>query len=250
MTFNYALSSWLLPPTSLIAATLIGVLMLRRRRRIMGLVLIVGSQLLLLALSTPVVANALVRTLEPPPASIEQIKRAQAIVVLGGGRNLGSPEWGGETVNDYTLRRARYGARLARETGLPLYVSGGKPGGGELAEGTMMNELFTREFNVPVKWIDAAAETTREQALIAAQELRPQRVSRVALVTDAVHMPRAQRAFELAGLAVIPAPTGYSAQRPFAPYQLIPGPVALLHSHIALREWASQLHYHVLHLID
>ena len=155
MTFNYALSSLLLPPTSLIALTLLGVFMLKRRR-IAGLVLIVGSQLLLLALSTPVVANAIVRTLEPPPAAIDEVKRAQAIVVLGGGRNLGSPEWGGETVNDYTLRRARYGARLARETGLPLYVSGGKPTGGESAEGTLMRGLLTSELGVPVKWVETS----------------------------------------------------------------------------------------------
>ena len=249
MTFNYTLSSLLLPPTSLIALTIIGAIALKRRRAF-GLVLTVGSQLLLLALSLPVVANALVRSLEPLPASIDQIKRAQAIVVLGGGRNLGAPEWGGETVNDYTLRRARYGARLARESGLPVYVSGGRPTGGQLAEGTLMRELIAREFNSPVKWVEAASETTREQALMAAQDLKPQQISRIALVTDAVHMPRAQRAFELAGLAVTPAPTGYTAQRPFAPYQLIPGPAALLHSHIALREWASQLHHYVLAMVE
>jgi len=249
VTFNYALSSVLLPPTSLIALTLLGVLMLKRRRTT-GLTLIVCSQVLLAAFSMPVVANALGRSLEPPPVLIEQIKRAQAIVVLGGGRNLGSPEWGGETVNDYTLRRTRYGARLARETGLPVYVSGGKPTGGQLAEGTLMRELMAREFNEPVKWVDAAAETTREQALIVARDLKAQQIGRIALVTDAVHMPRAQRAFELAGLAVISAPTGYTAQRPFAPYQLIPGPAALRHSHVALREWASQLHYHFLALVD
>lgn len=245
MTFNYALSSWVLPPTLLIVLTLIGVLLLKRRQGI-GLALIVGSQLLLLALSMPVVANALVSTLEPPPASIEAVKRTQAIIVLGGGRNRGSPEWGGESVNDYTLRRARYGASLARETGLPLYVSGGKPDGGESAEGALMRELLTREFSVPVRWVEAASETTREQALFTARDLRPQQITHVTLVTDAVHMPRAQRAFELAGLSVIPAATGYSGQRPFAPYQLIPGPVALRESHIALREWASQLHHHVL----
>jgi len=249
VTFNYALSDLLLPPTSLIVLTLLGVLMLKRRR-IAGVALIVSSQVLFLALSTPVVANALVRSLEPLPVLIEEVKRAQAIVVLGGGRNLGSPEWGGETVNDYTLRRTRYGARLARETGLPVYVSGGKPTGGQLAEGTLMRELMAREFNAPVKWVDAAAETTREQALIVARDLKGQQISRIALVTDAVHMPRAQRAFELAGLAVVSAPTGYTAKRPFAPYQLIPGPAALLQSHVALREWGSQLHHHVLALVD
>jgi uncharacterized SAM-binding protein YcdF (DUF218 family) len=249
VTFNYALSSLLLPPTSLIALTLVGVLMLRRRR-LAGIMLIVGSQLLLLALSTPVVANAITRTLEPPPAAIEEIKRAQAIVVLGGGRNLASPEWGGETVNDYTLRRARYGARLARETGLPVYVSGGRPAGGESAEGTLMRGLLASELGVPVKWVEAASETTREQAQMAARDLRPQQVNRIALVTDAVHMPRARRAFELEGLVVIPAPTGYTGQRPFAMYQLIPGSSAMLHSHVALREWVSQLHHRVLTLLD
>ena len=249
MTLNYALSNVLLPPTSLIGLTIIGVLALRRRRAL-GLMLIVGSQLLLLALSMPVVANALVRSLEPPPSTINQLKGAQAIVVLGGGRNLGSPEWGGETINDYTLRRARYGAQLARETGLPVYVSGGKPTGGQFAEGTLMRELIAGEFKQPVKWVEAASETTRDQAQITARDLRPQQISRIALVTDAVHMPRAQRAFELAGLAVIAAPTGYTGQRPFAPYQLIPGPIPLRESHVAIREWISQLHHHVLALVD
>lgn len=249
MTFNYALSSWLLPPASLIILALIGVLLLKRRRKT-GITLIVVSQLLLFALSMPVIANALAGTLEPPPASIEDIKRAQAIVVLGGGRNRGALEWGGETVNASTLQRVRYGARLARETGLPLYVSGGKPDGGEYAEGTLMRDLISREFSVPVKWVDAVADTTRDNARMAAQDLKPLGITRVALVTDAVHMPRSRRVFELSGLAVIPAPTGYTGQRPFAPYQLVPGPSALRESHIALREWASQMHHHILALID
>ena len=245
MTFNYALSSWLLPPTSLIVLTLIGVLMLKRRRRT-GFALIVGSQVLLFALSMPVVANALVRTLEPPPASIEDVKRAQAIVVLGGGRNRGAPEWNGETVNALTLQRVRYGARLARDSGLPLYVTGGKPDGGGFAEGTLMRDLITREFNVAVKWADVLANTTRDNAKMAAQDLTPLGITRVTLVTDAVHMPRATRVFERNGLSVVPAPTGYTGQRPFAMYQLVPGPSALRESHTALREWASQLHHHVL----
>ncbi|MEP6609162.1 MAG: YdcF family protein [Burkholderiaceae bacterium] len=242
MTFNYALSALLLPPTSLIVLTLIGAFMVRRRRAA-GLALIVGSQLLLLALSTPVVANALMSTLEPPPATIDAIRGTQAIVVLGGGRNLASPEWGGETVNDATLRRARYGAKLARETGLALYVSGGKPDGGLAAEGTLLHDVLEREFNVSVRWVETSSETTRQQAQLTAQDLIPLQITRIALVTDALHMPRARRAFERAGFSVAPAPTSYGGQRPFAPYQLIPGPGSLRDSHMALREWASQLHH-------
>lgn len=242
MTFNYALSDLVLPPTSLVAATLLGVVLLKRQRAL-AIALIAASQLLLLALSLPVVANALARTLEPPPVSAELLKGAQAIVILGGGRNRGAPEWGGETVKSYTLQRVRYGARLARETALPVYVTGGKPDGGEHAEGALMRDVLVREFNVPVRWIDTDANTTGENAAMAARDLKPAGISRVALVTDAMHMPRSQRAFEQFGFEVIACPTAYAGQRPFRPSQLVPGVAALHLSSSALREWISQAYY-------
>jgi uncharacterized SAM-binding protein YcdF (DUF218 family) len=242
VTLSYILSSIILPPTSLILLTLAGILLLRYRRGI-AIVLIAVSQLTLLLLATPAIANALARTLEPAPLAANGLKAAQAIVVLGGGRNRGAPEWGGETVNLFTLQRLRYAARLARESGLPVYVTGGKPGGGEFAEGTLMADVLAREFSVAVQWIDTAADTTRENALMAARDLKPQRIERVVLVTTALHMPRSVRAFEQAGIAVIPAATDYVGQRPFAPYQLVPGPGALHQSHQALREWLSGFYY-------
>jgi uncharacterized SAM-binding protein YcdF (DUF218 family) len=242
VTFNYALSDLVLPPTSLVVATLLGVALLRHRRRL-GITLIAVSQLALLALSLPIVANALARTLEPPPVNSRQLQGAQAIVILGGGRNRGAPEWGGETVKTFTLQRLRYGARLARETGLPVYVTGGKPDGGEHAEGSLMRDVLVREFNVPVRWIDTDAETTGESAKTAVRDLKPAGISRVALVTDAMHMPRSQRAFMQLGFEVIACPTAYAGQRPFAPSQLVPGVGALYLSHAALREWISQAYY-------
>lgn len=242
MTFNYALSDVVLPPTSLIALTLVGVVLLRRRRTL-GLALILSSQLLLLALSLPVVANALARSLEPPPVTAAQLKQAQAIVILGGGRNRGSPEWGGETVKTYTLQRLRYGARLARETGLPIYVSGGKPDGGHHTEGELMRDVLVKDYHLDVRWVDTTANTTGENALIAAKDLKAERLSRVALVTDAVHMPRSRQVFEAAGLEVIACPTAYAGQRPFGPYQLVPGVAALQLSQAALREWVSRGYY-------
>ncbi len=93
MTLNYALSDVVLPPTSLVLLTIAG-LALVRRRRALGLTLALGSQLLLLALAMPVVANALARSLEPPPVTAAQLSRAQAIVILAGGNNRGSPGMG------------------------------------------------------------------------------------------------------------------------------------------------------------
>lgn len=242
MTPSYLLSALVLPPTSLIALTLIGVALLKRSRG-PAIGLIVASQLTLFALSTPALANVLARALEPAPLAADALHDAQAIVVLGGGRNRGAPEWGGEAVNSPTLQRLRYAARLARDSGLPVYVTGGKPDGGELAEGALMNGVLTGEFGMPVRWIDVKADTTRENALYAARDLKPAGVRRVALVTTAMHMPRARRAFERAGFIVVPAATDYMGQRPFAAYQLVPGPIALRQSHLALREWVSDLYY-------
>jgi uncharacterized SAM-binding protein YcdF (DUF218 family) len=242
VSFNYALSDLVLPPTSLVLLALAAVLLLRRRRAL-ALTVIVVSQLALLALSMPVIANALLRTLEPPPLAHEALRDAQAIVVLGGGRNRGAPEYGGETVNDFTLARLRYGARLARASGLPLYVTGGKPSGGIEPEGSLMRDLLDREFGVPVRWVDNDANTTRENAQMAARDLAGAGIRRIALVTDAMHMPRSARAFATQGFNVIPAATGYAGQRPFAPYQLVPGAKHLWLSQMALREWASQLVY-------
>ena len=47
-------------------------------------------------------------------------------------------------------------------------------------------------------------------------------ISRIYLVTHAWHMPRAQAAFEYAGFAVIPAPTGYAVKRNRPPEDFVP----------------------------
>lgn len=239
MTPNYVLSDLVLPPTSLIALSLLGLLLMRRRRAL-GIALIAVSQLALLALSVPVVAMALARTLEPPPVQPAQLEKAEAIVILAGGSNRGSPEWGGETVKTYTLQRVRYGAHLARRTGLPVYVTGGTPAGGNLAEATLMKDVLEREFAVPVRRAEVESDTTAENARFTARDLKAAGISRVALVTDAVHMPRSQRAFERAGLQVIACPTAYAGQRPFQPWQLVPSPAALHLAHGALREWVAR----------
>lgn len=239
MTLNYALSDLVLPPTLLVVLAIVGVMVLRRRRAL-GLTLILGSQLLLLALSMPLVALALARTLEPPPVTPAQLKRAQAIVILAGGNNRGAPEWGGETVKTYTLQRVRYGARLARETGLPILVTGGRPEGSRRAEADLMREVLVNEYGLEVRWAELASTTTGENAVLTAAMLKREGVTRVALVTDAIHMPRSRQAFEAAGLEVIACPTAYAGQRQFAMYQLVPGPIALQLSNYALREWVSR----------
>jgi uncharacterized SAM-binding protein YcdF (DUF218 family) len=206
----------------------------------LAIAIVVTSQLALIACTMPAVAGAIARPLEPPPLALDSLKRAQAIVILGGGINRSAVEWGGESVNDFTLQRVRYGAYLARASGLPVYLTGGVPAEAKHSESSLMAEVLARDYGIRARWIDHSAETTRGNATMAARDLKPLGIERVALVTTAIHMPRSRRAFEVAGLSVVSAPTDYAAQRTFSPSQLIPSVSALYVSHYALREWISR----------
>lgn len=244
-SYTYLLSAVVLPPTSLVLLTLLGLALLRARPRV-AIFLIAFSQFALLALATPAVARLIAGPLEPPPITAEDLKRGQAIVILAGGLNRNAIEWGGETVNDYTLQRVRYGADLARRSGLPVYVTGGVPGEARHAESELMADVLRRDYGIVPRWVDRAAETTRGNAQMAARDLKPLGITRIVLVTTAFHMPRAKHAFEAAGLTVIPAPTHYVAQRPFSFGQLVPGAGALVVSYLSLREWVSRGWYRLL----
>lgn len=58
-------------------------------------------------------------------------------------------------------------------------------------------------------WVEDRSGSTYENALFSAEILHEKSVKRILLVTDAVHMFRAQRAFEKLGIQVIPAPCGF-----------------------------------------
>lgn len=241
-TTSYVLGQLALPPTSLVVAALAGVL-LALRTRAAGIALAVLSLLSLSALSTTYVAQALMRTLEPPPLQAAQYIGPQAIVILAGGRVRASPDWGGDTVNAASLRRLRYGAHLAHQARLPVLLAGGNPERRALPEAQLMATVLEREFGVRPRWIEDRSDTTAENARLTAAMLTPLGIKRVLLVTDAFHMPRAQRAFRSAGLEPVAAPTGYIGQRTFRLQHLVPNAEALALSNVALREWAAGLWY-------
>src|SRR5262245_60422151 len=162
-TPSYAATAFLLPPTVLLLVALAALLVLRHypRTRVCVIACTLGG---VIVLSLPVVAFALMRALEPAPLDEKALGRAQAIVILGGGRDRTAPEWGGVTVNGATLQRLRYGAKLARMSSLPVLVTGGAPDGTDTAEADLMRAILQDEFGVRVRWIDNASRTTRENA--------------------------------------------------------------------------------------
>jgi uncharacterized SAM-binding protein YcdF (DUF218 family) len=237
-SLSYFLASFLLPPVLLLITTAIGVGM-PRRRRAGARVLVVVSLLGLFALSLPIVAFSLFKPLEVEPLDLARAKEAQAIVVLAGGRARGAVEWGGETVNAFTLARLRYGAYLARQTGLPVLLTGGLGDAEREPEAVLMQRVLQRDFGIAPRWIETTSHTTAENAKFSAAMLRADGVSRVLLVTHSFHVPRAAAQFERDGVKVIPAPTGFQGLRRFDWLQLVPTADALRLSHIALREYLA-----------
>ncbi len=247
MSATYLVGAVIVPPTSLILLGLLG-LGLQRRRPALGRALTGFSLAALLVLSLPLTSAWLMSRLEPPPLTDARAAGdAQAIVILGGGVAHGAPEWGGDTANLFTLQRTRYGAWLARRTGLPVLVTGAAPKDGHLGEAALMRDLLGQEFGVPVRWFDERARTTAGNAREAAALLRAADVQRIVLVTSAFHMPRAQRVFERTGLQVRAAPTGYFGygDGPLEASDLAPSGDALRVSYLALREMAAGLLYRV-----
>jgi uncharacterized SAM-binding protein YcdF (DUF218 family) len=229
----------ILPPGSLFLLIAIG-LLLRRRFPVAGRALTGGAILALYVVSTSFGAQLFVAPLERLTTPLRAVDRtgAQAIVVLGAGRLSEAPEYAGRDIPDYiALARLRYAAHLQRATGLPILVTGGggpKPEVASLAES--MAVALREDFGVPVKWIEGRSRNTAENASLSAAMLAPEKVRRILLVTDAMHMPRARTAFQQAGFDVVAAPTMFFNNVTLSGKSLIPSAEALRQSWYATYE--------------
>jgi len=238
------LAAAILPPLGPLLLIAVGLLVLRQRPRA-GRALAWSGLAIALLLITPASVGWLARGLEDsPPVSAAALGEAQAIVVLGAGKREHAPEFGGETLNRLTLERVRYAARLARRTGLPVLVTGGKTSG-ELAEAVLMAAALEDEYGVEVRWIEHAARDTRENARFSAALLQAAGVRTIALVTHAAHMPRSRAAFEATGLNVVPAPTAWLSgpDDDLALLDFLPNANAAFAGWFAAHEWLGRPAY-------
>jgi len=222
-----------------------------RRAKSLAILLLLASFISLYAFSIPKVGDALFEAVESFPPRLPGAALAEdvgAIVVLGGGRNANAPEYGGETVAFLSLIRLRYGARLQRETGLPLLVSGGRVFAVEPAsEAALMKDVLENELNVPVRWLEERSRNTAENASYTAELLGKENIAAIILVTSAAHMPRAAEAFEKQGVVVYAAPTGRRSGRRTGAGVLdwLPNSSALDRSRVALHEFLGRIWYRI-----
>ncbi|MBT9613613.1 MAG: YdcF family protein [Burkholderiales bacterium] len=242
------LAAVLLPPLSLILLGAFGWILLKRFPGL-GKSLITASFALLYLLASPLVADHLLGLLEKDIKLLQaqDMHRAQAIVILGGGVYRDAPEYGQDSAGTLTLARLQYGAHLHRMTGLPILVTGGNPEDG-LPEAQIMRQTLEDHFGVPVKWIEPRAYNTAQNARFSAEILLPIGIKKVLVVSHAWHMPRARYAFEKVGMHLLPAPTQFAnppqpIDTGYSLFDFIPNARALEKSYFALHELIGLVWY-------
>lgn len=223
--------SIVMPPGGNVLLALLGLLLLPRARRLAAITLLValGS---LYALSTSVVASTLAWSLRAHPALApgSDLQAAEAIVVLGA-------SGGGST-----LERLRYAAAVHRRTGLPLLVTGGSLTPGAPAQGARMAQSLRNDFHVGVRFVEDRSLNTAENAAYSAALLAPAGITRIVLVTHAIHMIRAVGAFEDQGFTVVPAPI-WRRSVPITFTAFLPSASALTRSVNAAHEYLGRVWY-------
>jgi len=236
----------LLPPASPLLLGVVGLLCWRLK---LGRWLLASALLALWLLSCNAVAVWLAQRVLPQvsvlaPAQQAQLRATgvQAIVVLGGGMQAVSPEYGQAQPNASTAARLRYGIQLAKHSGLPLAFAGGvgwSNAGQAVPSEASTAQFFAAEHGMTLRWIDNQSRDTAENAARMHDLLAPAGIHHIALVTHAWHLPRSQSLFETAGFTVLPAPLEFvlPSERPLLDW--LPSARGLTASRHVLREWLA-----------
>ena len=229
---------------SLFGGSLAVVLALWGRRRL-AITLGVLALLWLWFWSLPAASNWVRGYLEDqhPPMAIQDVARAEAIVVLGGGvspASIGGLYPGLESGAD----RVWHAARLfhASKAPLVLLTGGSDPSHSAASEAEVMGQ-FMRDLGVPGQALvlENQSRNTSQNAEYSAEILAGQGINRIVLVTSAYHMPRAKGLFEAQGLEVIPVATDHEVlSRPLW-RNLLPETRALDGSNRAIKEIVGRL---------
>ena len=195
-----------------------GLLLAALSRRRAGLALVGLAFVWLWVWSMPVFADWLRLSLEGryPRLAAEEVLTAEAIVVLGGAFSH-QHDW---PYPDMSSSADRYwhGARLYHAGRAPLLIlSGGRmPGRGPGLSDAAAGAVFLADLGVPAEalLLDERALTTRGNAVEVAELLQARGITRILLVTSALHMRRSEAAFRALGLDPLPVATDFEVRTP------------------------------------
>ena len=215
--------------------------------------LLLCSLLLLVTLSSPLVATPLIGLLESwhRPPQLTPTDRFDAIVVLAGGiEEKGSLRPTTEP-SSYSRNRTTCGVNLYQQGYAPTLVLTGGDGqifGTGPQEAVEMKRWAVR-LGVPesATKIDTEARNTYENATGTKRLLGP---ASILLVSSASHLPRAVPVFTKQGFRVTPAPCDYASQNlpgenwgNIDPFDVLPNDISLQYTREAVSEVAGMVIY-------
>lgn len=169
----------------------------------------------------------------------------QAVVVVSmGARRDGLHEPRGERLLTRSLERAVAAARVAKLSGLPVYVQGFPDTHLQAPAAELMRRTIEQELGAPVRWVDTAASVGHaEIGRRVAEVLAADGIRSVIASTHAHNMPRLRPALEAAGLAVLPAPHSFRTAGLAGFGAWLPNADAMEANMVALYEWAGLWSY-------
>lgn len=239
--------SWLLSPlTWLFLAALVAPVAWFARAGWLAALCVIAA-IAAFAAATPLVANALLARLERPAASAPQCRRAppDTVVILAGGVDrLPRDRLEFDVMNLASRRRTERGVQYWRERNeRRIVIAGGPVGHGGVTYADLMGE-YARWLGVPggALRLERRSDNTDENARNVAR-MAPRLPGRVALVTSAMHMPRARMAFRAAGFEICPLPADFRRVPADPPYALLPSTSALIKTEAALHELTGIAYY-------
>ena len=235
----------ILPPGIFIVLLLLAAFYVKKYNK-----LFFTSAVIFYLLSSRSVAVFLAMPLEqvfPPVQTLS--KDIDAVVVLGGGNYLGSPNL---PLSEGGFKRFAYGMMLAKKYDLPLIFTGGWKDPQAVRQtvdecnrmmdtNLTMPKTFSHHFSL---YIEEKSKNTHENALFTKTFLENAGIKhpRICLVTSAFHILRANMVFQKIGFETVPAPTDYKAV--YASHlNFLPSTDALKLSYLALHEYLGYLRY-------
>lgn len=227
------------PGTILLAALLIGAVLLWTRWRGLGRRVVSVTALMILLIATMPLENWIIRPLENRFPQVNQLpERISGIITLGGG----------------TERLFEFIALARRHPEAKLVFSGGA---GRLFVREKVNEadaarMFFERMGLDVTRVifENKSRNTYENAVLSYALVKPKTGEQWVLITSAVHMPRAVGVFRKVGWPVIPYPTNYATEESanIMPRLNLVGGLSSIS--IGIREWMGLPVYRLLHRTD
>lgn len=240
--------SLLFPPTVLVALVVVAVFLLLIRRRVSAIACLLAGLFWVLVWSLPATTLIAGGWLEQRfvPQNAENYPSAQAIVVLGGHIQGNRRNWFESYDRANVVGRETLAAELYHAGRAPLILLSGGALVGNISDTANMARNL-QGAGVPAEAIlqETESQSTVENAVMTQQTLQRLDLSRILLVTSALHMPRAMAAFDNTAINVTAAPlpmqielTEQTAKEPWSPDLH-----TLLASRSIIKEYAGLLVY-------